>query len=52
VGRTGGERESAGPGQFLARRERGRKEGDGSRGMPRRRITEALATARPSLADI
>jgi hypothetical protein len=49
---TGGEKESAGPGQFLASRERGTAEGEGSRGMPRRRMTEALATARPMRAEI
>jgi hypothetical protein len=40
-------KESAGTGQFLARRERGTEEGEGSRGMQRRRIAEAMATARP-----
>ena len=38
------ETESARPGQFLASTELGTSGGSGRRGIPRRRITEALAT--------
>ena len=41
----GGEKESAGPGRFQAKAVRGRNDGKGRRGTPRRRITVALATA-------
>ncbi len=45
-------KESAGPGQFRARLARGINGGSGRRGTPRRRITEALATACPTRAEI
>ncbi len=50
--RDGGEKQSAGPGQFLARRAWGTNDGSGSRGTPRRRITEAFATVCPIRTEI
>ena len=44
--------ESAGPGQFRAKKGRWTYGGSGRRGTPRRRITEAFATAFPMRAEI